>query len=273
MYENLSNHKTARAREIYLRRICRDLDIRETVMKYLNFMPDPEFHAKQLTPELKRPEKNPPTRRRPDPTKQDRPELPRRQSTAREYLHDKCDEIKGDFDKETIEKQYLKNDKDEFTTVPILVEDWTLWPPPASKNTREMKWQIEFRKQAQPLLKLSALLNMPIEDSQELFAHYDIDDEFKEPLALFAGAAVLIPYNGARVHEPGTMDKVDKALKALARAGTKRGMRMKVTRAPDDKGEESAAAKKVVTEEKKYGGDTWLSKLRSGWRVASGLAG
>ncbi|QDS77029.1 hypothetical protein FKW77_006542 [Venturia effusa] len=236
MHHNLSDHKTARAREIYLRRICRDLDIRSTVMEYENFQPEPEFQYPQLAPQLQEPEAGAPVRRRPDPTKPDPPVQDRQQSKARIYLHEKRDIIKYDFDKETMRILYIRDaDKNEVTTVPHLVEDWTLWPPPACKNTKEKEWQIRFRKQAQPLLKLSACLNMPVEQSEIFFAHYPIDNEFKKPLALFAGAAVLIPHNGAGVPEPGTMAMISKALRDLARAGTKKGMRMKVVPTPYEK--------------------------------------
>lgn len=260
MHENLTHHKTEKAREIYLRRVCRDLDIRDTVMKYEQSA-DPDFHAKQLGPQLKRPEKDPPARR-PDLTRPIRPGLIRRRSAARLELDEKHDDerYKRDFNKETMKVLYRRQDE-EVTTVPFLVEDWTLWPPPGNKNTQEKEWQTQFRKQAQPLIKLSALLSMPLEQSEIIFAHYGVDEEFKKPLALFAGAAAMIPYNGAGVPEPGPMAMIMKALADLARAGTQKGRKTKVVKTPWE--EEKKEETKVLI--KKHCVCTWLSNWFSHW--------
>lgn len=137
----------------------------------------------------------------------------RRQSSA--GFDPKRNERKGDYDKSTIEDLYHKG-----TDVPIFIEDWTLDPPPADKKEKE--WQRQFHQQAQPLLKLSALLNMPLGQSKVFFAHYDVDDEFKQHLALFAGATALTPMDGTKVSEPGSVAMVMKALKALDRAGSQK---------------------------------------------------
>lgn len=250
-------------------------------MRYEDFRSEQEFHAKQLQPKLETPEKEPSARRKPDPKKPDRPNLTRKQSSARLELHEKCDEIKGDFDKENMDKLYHQNANNKTTAVPLLVEDWTLWPPPVCNNSKLEEWQIRFRKQEQPLLKLSVLLNMPVEHSQTIFEHYPIDDGFREPLALFAGAAVLTPYNGARVFEPDHIVMISNVLKELARAGTKQGMRMKAgvgLHCTEDNEEES-----VVTKVKKRKDDTWFgtvwqwqgdygSGLPVGWQVDCGVS-
>lgn len=225
------------------------------MMRYEDFRSKPEFHAKQLQPKLTKPDKDPPTRRKPNPEKPDRPNLTRKHSLARLELHKKRDEVKGDFNKENIDEVYHQDANNQTTTVPLLVEDWTLWPPPAYNNSKLKEWQIRSRKQAQPLLKLSVLLNMPVEHSQKIFEHY----QFKEPLALFAGAAVLIPYSGARVFEPDHMVMISNVFKKLDRTGTKQGMQMEAgvgLHCADDNEEKSEAAKKVKV--KKRQGDTWF---------------
>lgn len=206
MLENLSNHSTPRAREVYLRRICRDLDIRETVLTYEHYEEEPDEEETD-TPQI-------PTYLKKSQGSMPRPRLKRHQSIPK--LEPLRKEL-GDYDKSKGDWLYHPN-----TDVPEFVEDWTQEPPSKDVADKEKLWQAKFHKQAQPLLKLSAFLNMPLEQSSVLFVHYDIDDEIKKHLATFAGAAMAIPMDGRKVPEPGSLTMVWKALKGLDRAGRKK---------------------------------------------------
>jgi hypothetical protein len=207
MLENLSSHKDARAREVYLRRICPDLDIRETVFSYEH---DEEPYAPQLAISLEPPKPIEP-RRIYSKGKPKRPPLERHRSSARSNP-ERLTHL--DYDKFMNTALYHAD-----TDVPTFLEDWTTCPFPPSE--KEKLWQDKFHGQAQPFLKLSALLNMPVEESKVLFPHYDVDDAFRQALALLAGAAMPIPTDGTR-SESGTLPMLLKAIKGLDRANGKR---------------------------------------------------
>jgi hypothetical protein len=214
MLENLSSHKDARAREVYLRRICRDLDIRETVFSYEH---DEEPYAPQLAISLEPPKAIEP-RRISSKGKPERPPLERHRSSVRSNPERLTHQ---DYDKSLSPALYHAD-----TDVPTFLEDWTMCPFPPSE--KDKLWQDKFHGQAQPFLKLSALLNMPVEESKVLFPHYEVDDAFKQALALLAGAAMAIPSDSTRP-ESGTLPMLLKAIKGLDRAsGKKAGKSHKV---------------------------------------------